>query len=811
MFKSLSDKFFDMTKRVLMASSPYDVEEISASQLVKLQMVVKEEYFVLYRDKSCFIGVLCPPSMPTTAFSLFRISSESEAVEVFNLLSFKLLALCKIAMFFQKDRLQEISNIVRNNPRWGCAHIAAKLGVVECFSEETVILSLNDADDETGILSIHVAIETENIDIVKELIIRNVKLNLADRQGRTVFHYAAKTKNETIIQCLGSKSHSTINQLNMSGESALHEACLSGHPKNVEQLLRWNADPMITSSNRYPIHCAMEANSVQCLTVLCRWSRDQVHLQDKSTGATPLHCARSRDCIYKLCEFRCNLEAVNKDNETAVMVMVKNNSLDCVMGLLAKGASADVQDKQGNSPLHRAIEIGNADMVQMLVVFGSNVNASNNANISPRHMAAVSSLKDKDYILYLLNGVGAKRCDAKQLGCGLGCAYDGVYNGQPRASSVSTPEHQKRVYDSVLSDVAMAAAMTRSASASGSAILLGSDSTTSSPGPSGERVLCLDGGGIRGLVLIQLLLAIEQVIQQPIRNCFDWIGGTSTGGILSLAIVHGKSVRYCQGLYFQLKDAVFNGKRPYDSAPLEEFLKKEFGETTRMTERDYPRVLVTGVLADRMPAELHLFRNYDIPGKDEEVKPKNNSQPLPRPNDQLVWRAARSSGAAPTYFRASGRFLDGGIMANNPTLDVLTEIHQYNLALKAVGQSQLSRPIHVVVSLGTGRLPLRSINACDVFRPEGLFDLAQVALGAKNLGELFVDQATQSEGRVVERAEAWCSMIGVPYYRFSPQLSEDIPLDCKDDKMLINMLWETQCYILSQQDKLKQLETLLWP
>lgn len=52
--------------------------------------------------------------------------------------------------------------------------------------------------------------------------------------------------------------------------------------------------------------------------------------------------------------------------------------------------------------------------------------------------------------------------------------------------------------------------------------------------------------------------------------------------------------------------------------------------------------------------------------------------------DQLVWRAARSSGAAPTYFRASGRFLDGGLMANNPTLDVLTEIHQYNLALKAV-------------------------------------------------------------------------------------------------------------------------------
>lgn len=51
--------------------------------------------------------------------------------------------------------------------------------------------------------------------------------------------------------------------------------------------------------------------------------------------------------------------------------------------------------------------------------------------------------------------------------------------------------------------------------------------------------------------------------------------------------------------------------------------------------------------------------------------------------EQLVWRAARSSGAAPTYFRPMGRFLDGGLLANNPTLDAMSEIHQYNKALKA--------------------------------------------------------------------------------------------------------------------------------
>ena len=55
-----------------------------------------------------------------------------------------------------------------------------------------------------------------------------------------------------------------------------------------------------------------------------------------------------------------------------------------------------------------------------------------------------------------------------------------------------------------------------------------------------SQILSLDGGGIRGLVLIQLLLAVEKAAGQPIRNCFDWIGGTSTGGILALAILHGE-------------------------------------------------------------------------------------------------------------------------------------------------------------------------------------------------------------------------------------------------------------------------------
>ena len=56
----------------------------------------------------------------------------------------------------------------------------------------------------------------------------------------------------------------------------------------------------------------------------------------------------------------------------------------------------------------------------------------------------------------------------------------------------------------------------------------------------GDRVLCLDGGGMRGLILIELLSCIEEVTGKQIIDLFDWFVGTSTGGILALALVYSK-------------------------------------------------------------------------------------------------------------------------------------------------------------------------------------------------------------------------------------------------------------------------------
>lgn len=109
----------------------------------------------------------------------------------------------------------------------------------------------------------------------------------------------------------------------------------------------------------------------------------------------------------------------------------------------------------------------------------------------------------------------------------------------------------------------------------------------------------------------------------------------------------------------------------------------------------------------------------------------------------------------------------------------MTEIHEYNMALHSVGRKSEAIPLSVVVSLGTGMPPVIEQKEIDIFRPAGLMDMQRSVSGIMSILNLLVDQATLSDGRVVDRARAWCSMNGISYFRFNPQLSEDLAMDEK--------------------------------
>lgn len=87
-----------------------------------------------------------------------------------------------------------------------------------------------------------------------------------------------------------------------------------------------------------------------------------------------------------------------------------------------------------------------------------------------------------------------------------------------------------------------------------------------------------------------------------------------------------------------MKDIAFVGKRPYPSEPLENVLKENLGAYTVMSEIKHPKVMVTTVLADRKPVDLHIFRNYESASDILGIStPANNRRiPPPRPGKRKI-------------------------------------------------------------------------------------------------------------------------------------------------------------------------------
>ncbi|XP_055519327.1 85/88 kDa calcium-independent phospholipase A2 isoform X1 [Leucoraja erinacea] len=778
-------------------ANPYRVREVPLSAYAPQHRVMDDGQVVLYRTTQSWDCLLINPSAPHNALRLFQLSSEIEARTVFVQFAEKMRPFYEISPESLKlDTVQQLTDCLRSHPTWPLAHVAVEMGMKDSFRHNHIMRCINDTESEEGITPIHLACKKGDVDCVRELVEGcGVRLDVADKNSETVYHYAAKQSNCQIIELL-SKQHSIgVNHLSNNGETPLHIACRLGKSDVAKSLLLCQARCNIAGSQGYPIHTSMKFNQVGCAEAILEADPEQAHSADTHHGGTPLHWVKKAEMIRLLMDHGCSLNYLSKTGETPLHIMVKRERFECALALLVHGADTNVKGQNGNTPLHLAMKLDNLDLIKALIVFGADVKSPNDFGETPGLIAARHSKgNNRKVMLNLLYSIGVE------------CCYP---PSDPPTSPSRQPARPAPVrgntglgYDDIVGIATVLGSLTK-----------GLDF----PDANGDRyrrydrLLCLDGGGIRGLVLIQLLIAIEQVAGQPIRELFDWVSGTSTGGILALAIVHGKPMQYLRCLYFRMKDKVFKGSRPFSSIPLEEFLKKEFGENTRMTDVLKPKVMVTGTLADRHPGELHLFRNYDPPEllHDPPFMPTAEFQPRTQPKDQLVWRAARCSGAAPTYFRPMGRFLDGGLLANNPTLDAMTEIHEYNQNLKRKGREGQVKKLGIVVSLGTGKPPQVPVSSVDVFRPSNPWELAKTVFGARELGKMVVDCCTDSDGRAVDRARAWCEMVDILYFRLNSQLKTDVMLDEIDDAILVNMLWDTQIYIHQERERIKELARLL--
>jgi len=268
-----------------------------------------------------------------------------------------------------------------------------------------------------------------------------------------------------------------------------------------------------------------------------------------------------------------------------------------------------------------------------------------------------------------------------------------------------------------------------------------------------KRILSLDGGGLRGMLTVQVLRKIETILRgrfgRELRLCdyFDLIAGTSTGAIIAGGLALGMSVDEIEKKYKELGDKVFMrsfwrrgiARDAYDGEAVAESLRGVYG-TGPLKRDDFKTGLL--VVAKRLDtgSTWVLTNNpeakYFLPNKKRPATIPNGEYPL--------WQVVRASTAAPTFFAPEeisihsdetrarkdtvGQFIDGGCSPhNNPALQALMAVTMEGYRFNwPTGHDKL-----LLVSVGTGK----ANPAVDTSSKFAGLAAAQGLLALKNLME----------------------------------------------------------------------------
>jgi patatin-like phospholipase/acyl hydrolase len=221
------------------------------------------------------------------------------------------------------------------------------------------------------------------------------------------------------------------------------------------------------------------------------------------------------------------------------------------------------------------------------------------------------------------------------------------------------------------------------------------------------NILSLDGGGLRGLITATLLERLESARPGFLAG-IDLVAGTSTGGILALALAKGLTPYTIMRMYLTEGTSIFSRsfsrrlgslfgvtEAKYDNAGLVRALQAVFGDSTLASLSK--KVAITafdlgeGVNENRTwcPKIFHNYLGDDSDG------------------DELALNVALRTSAAPTYFPSVDGYIDGGVFANNPSMVALAQALDAR-SDEPDGQSRDLANIRLL-SVGTGT-NLRHIN-----------------------------------------------------------------------------------------------------
>ena len=169
-----------------------------------------------------------------------------------------------------------------------------------------------------------------------------------------------------------------------------------------------------------------------------------------------------------------------------------------------------------------------------------------------------------------------------------------------------------------------------------------------------HRLLSIDGGGVRGVVALEVLARIERLLRDEtgdpelvLGDWFDYVGGTSTGAIIAGGVAMGLPVARIQQLYRDNMRSIFTRARVldllrarYDEEGIETVLRREFGTDRTLGSADLRCLLLLGLRNTSTGSPWPVSSNPA--GRYNQGLGSNLDLPL--------WQLIRASAAAPTFF-----------------------------------------------------------------------------------------------------------------------------------------------------------------
>lgn len=240
--------------------------------------------------------------------------------------------------------------------------------------------------------------------------------------------------------------------------------------------------------------------------------------------------------------------------------------------------------------------------------------------------------------------------------------------------------------------------------------------------PRPKKILALDGGGILGLMSVEVLAGIESLLRdrQPpghgadfvLADYFDYFAGTSTGAIIASCLALGMPVARIRSFYRESGHDMFDRAallarlhHKYDDDKLSRKLRDELGSDTTLGSK-HLRSLLTIVMRNASTDSPWPLSNNPDALYNQRVRPDGQT----RDNCNLdlpLWQLVRASTAAPTYFPPEiidvGNqrfvFVDGGVTTyNNPAFLAFTMATLQPYAVNwPTGEDRM-----LLVSIGTG-------------------------------------------------------------------------------------------------------------